>query len=156
MTKEELAELVNSDLKNELKHLQFYLHAGAMLRGLHREELKEFLWKEAASELLHCQEFAELVVHLGGVPTTETSPFQTGMTCPVAILKYVVEMENQVAEIYRERLVQTHEMETPAEAYAHVFYEDQIKDSQRTAWEVEQMIVSLGHDHGGECGSDAN
>lgn len=156
MTKEQLAELVNSDLKNELKHMHFYLHAGALIKGLHREELKEFLWKEAASELAHCQEFSEMVVYLGGIPNTAPNEFPTGMTCPVAILKHVVEMENEVADIYRERLVQTHEMETKEEAVLHVFYEEQILDSQKTAWEVEQMITSFGHNHEGECESNAS
>lgn len=149
MTNEQLIELVNADLKNELKHLQFYLHAGVMVQGLHREELREFLLQEAADELKHCEQFAELVVHLGGVPTTETNEFSTGMSCPVAILKYAIEMEQEVANNYAERLRQTHEMENPATAYAHVFYEDQITDSQRAAWEMTQMVKK--YDHDAEC-----
>jgi hypothetical protein len=40
-----------------------------------------------------------------------------------------------VALIYAERLRATHEMENAPTAYTHVFYEDQIKDSQEAAWE---------------------
>tara|TARA_Y100000034_G_scaffold38278_1_gene47004 strand:+ start:24866 stop:25306 length:441 start_codon:yes stop_codon:yes gene_type:complete len=140
MTNEQLIELVNADLKNELKHLQFYLHAGVLIQGLHREELKEYLLKEAASELVHCQQFAELVVHLGGVPTTETNKFVAGLTCPVAILEYARNMEQEVADNYAERLRQTHEMDNASTAYCHVFYEEQITDSQRASWELNQMI----------------
>lgn len=149
MTNEQLIELVNADLKNELKHLQFYLHASVMLQGLHRQELREYLAAEAASELVHCQQFAELVVHLGGVPTTETNPFMCGSSCPVAILKAAVEMEQEVADNYAERLRQTHEMENAATAYCHVFYEEQITDSQKAAWEVAQMVKM--YDHEAEC-----
>jgi len=150
MTNEELIELVNSDLKNELKHLQFYLHAGVMVSGLHREELKELLLKEAASELKHCEEFAELVVHLGGVPTTETSEFQAGMSCPVGILKYAVEMENEVATNYTERLRQTDGLDNPSTSYVHLFYEDQLLDSQKAAWEMAQMVKQYDHEKGCE------
>jgi len=145
MTKEELIDLVNYDLKNELKHLHFYLQAGVMVAGLHRAELKEFLLEEAASELEHCKQFAELVVHLGGVPETVPNEFPTDLSCPMAILRYVVEMESEVAVLYANRLKQTDAINAPYAAYAHVFYEDQIADSQKTAWEVEQMIKQ--HEH---------
>lgn len=136
----DLIQLVNSDLRNEYKHLHFYLHAGVMIQGLHREELREFLVGEAASELKHCEQFAELVVHLGGTPIVEVNEFPTDLHCPVTILKYVVEMEQEVADIYAERLRQTHEMQTTATAYVHVFYEEQIIDSLKTCMEVKQMI----------------
>lgn len=143
---EKLIKLVNSDLKNELKHLQFYLRAGVMVSGLHRKELREFFLAEAASELKHCEQFAELVVYLGGIPEHEPNEFLTDLTCPVAILKYVVEMETEVAEIYAERLRQTESLENAATAYCHVFYEEQITDSQKAAWEAQQMVKMYDHE----------
>jgi len=140
MTNEQLIYLLQQDLKNERKHLAFYLQASTMISGLHREELREFFLTEAQGELKHVEQFSELIVHLGGVPGTEVNSFPSNLTCPIAILKYVVQMEQEVAEIYAERLRQTHEMENAATAYAHVFYEDQIADSQRTAWEVAKMV----------------
>lgn len=138
--KNNIPGILNFDLKNELKHLHFYLQAGVMIQGLHREELKEFLLKEAESELEHCKEFAELVVYFGGVPTTEFNPFPTDLVYPTDILNYAMQMEQEVAENYAERLRLTHEMENAGVSYLHVFYEDQISDSQKTAWEIKQML----------------
>jgi len=148
MKTEELIAIVNLDLQNELKHLQFYLHASVMVSGLHREELRELFSKEAVSELKHCEEFAELVVHLGGVPTTVTNKFQTGMTCPVEILKYAVDMEQEVATTYNMRLSQTEVMSSSMIAYVHLFYEEQLIDSQKASWEMAQMVKMYDHEKG--------
>lgn len=146
MTNEELIGLLQKDLENERKHLAFYLQASVMVSGLHREELREFLLTEAQGELKHVEEFSELIIHLGGVPGTSVAEFASNLSCPVAIMKYVVQMEQEVADVYAERLRQTHEMENSATAYAHVFYEDQIRDSQKTAWEVAKMLKKETHD----------
>lgn len=140
MTNEELIDMIQDDLKNERKHLAFYTQAAIMVQGLHREELREFFEKEAASELQHVLQFSELIKHLGGTPGTEVAKYRDDLSCPVAILKYVVEMEDEVANIYAGRLRATDGMETAATAYAHVFYEEQIADSWKTAREVEQMV----------------
>lgn len=140
MTTEELIKLVNFDLKNERKHLMFYQNASVMIGSLHRMELREFLEKEAASELQHVNEFSEFIVHLGGEPESGINEFPINLTCPAAILKYAVDMEEEVAENYALRLRQTHEMENSDIAVAHVFYEDQIVDSWKTARELKQML----------------
>lgn len=145
MTNQELVDLLQKDLTNERKHLAFYLQASVMVAGLHREELREFFLSEAKSELEHVEQFSELIVHLGGVPGTTVAEYISDLTCPVAILDYVVKMEQEVADIYAERLRQTHEMENSATAYAHVFYEEQILDSQKTAWEVSKMLTKYTH-----------
>ncbi len=151
MTNQQLVDMLQEDLKNERKHLLFYLQAGVMVQGLHREEIGEFLIKEAQGELAHVEEFSRTIVHLGGVPGVEVNPFPSDLACPVAILKYVVQMEQEVADKYAERLRATHEMETAAVAFVHVFYEDQIKDSQQTAWEVSQMIKKYEGAHTDKC-----
>lgn len=146
MTNEELIALLQQDLKNERKHLAAYTQFAVQLRGLHREELRDFCQTQAADELLHVTQFSELIVHLGGVPGTEVNDYPADLTCPVAIVKAIVEMEDEVADAYAERLRQTHEMENAATAYCHVFYEEQIADSWKTAREVEQMIPRNTHD----------
>jgi bacterioferritin (cytochrome b1) len=147
MTNDQLIALLQQDLKNERKHLAAYTQFGVQLRGLHREELREFCQTQAADELLHVTQFSELIVHLGGVPGTEVNDYPSDLTCPVAIVKAIVEMEDEVADAYAERLRQTHEMENSATAYCHVFYEEQIADSWKTAREVEQMIPRHTHDN---------
>lgn len=140
MDQQQLISYLQEDLKNERKHLAFYLHSAVMVKGLHREELREFFMEEAQGELKHIEQFSELIVHLGGVPGTESSPWPETLSDPVDILSYVVQMEQEVADIYAKRLRDTHDMNSAAEAYCHVFYEDQIRDSQHTAWEVKQMV----------------
>ncbi len=140
MTNEELVEMVQEDLRNECYHMNFYLLSSVKVQGLHREELREFFMKEAQSEMQHVAEFSELIVYLGGSPHLMSHHFPTYDDDPVSLLKEAVRMEQQVANIYAGRLRQTHEMENATMAYIHVFYEDQIRDSQRTAWELEQMI----------------
>lgn len=152
MTNEELINMVQEDLKNERKHLAFYTQAAVMMKGLHREELREFCETEAKGELEHVTEFSELIVQLGGIPGTDVNDFPSGLGCPVAILKYVVEMENEVAEKYAQRLRETEDMKNANTAYVHLFYEDQLQDSWKTAKEVEQMVVQ--YEHKDSCSKD--
>ena len=140
MTNELLIEMLQNDLKNERKHLLFYLQAGVMVQGLHREELGEFLLNEAKGELAHVEEFSRMIVHLGGVPGLVTNLFPSELVDPVQILKYVYDMETEVADLYAQRLRDTHDMRNAAEAAVHVFYEEQIADSWKTAQEVAQML----------------
>lgn len=147
MTNDELIALVQEDLKNERKHLAAYTQFAVQLRGLHRNELREFCETQAADELLHVTQFSELIVFLGGVPSTEVNEYPAGLTCPKEIMKAIVDMEDIVADIYAGRLRDTDGMENAATAYCHVFYEDQIQDSWRTAREVELMIPNSVHDN---------
>lgn len=141
MKNEQLVELINSDLKNELLHLKFYLHASSRVQSLLREDIREFLTEEAQGELEHCQQFADMVVYLGGTPVTEGNPLpDIDYTDPHAVLAAAVELENQVADIYSERLRQTESHANSNVSRVHVFYEDQIQDSWDTAKEVEQML----------------
>jgi demethoxyubiquinone hydroxylase (CLK1/Coq7/Cat5 family) len=52
------------------------------------------------------------------------------------VLEHASTIEQNVADNYADHLRATHEMENAATAYVHVFYEDQIKDSQEAAWEL--------------------
>lgn len=145
MTKEELIESLQNDLRNERKHLAFYTQASVLVAGLHREELREFLEEEAKGELQHVIQFSEAIVHLGGMPLMSMNSVATDLSCPMAILKYAAEMENEVADIYAQRLRETEDMENSDTAYVHVFYENQIEDSWKTAKEIEQMIKTYDH-----------
>lgn len=140
MKNDKLISYLQEDLKNERKHLAAYTQFAVQLRGLHREELREFCQEQAADELKHVIQFSELIVHLGGVPGIEVASYPTDLTCPIAILKSIIEMEDKVAENYSLRLKQTEDMIDAATSYTHLFYEDQLLDSWRTAREVEQML----------------
>ena len=61
MTKNEIIALLRDDLANEYHHLHFYLESSALVRGLHREELREFFLGQAKSELDHVLSKAQSV-----------------------------------------------------------------------------------------------
>jgi bacterioferritin (cytochrome b1) len=144
MTKQELIDLLQEDLKNERKHMLFYLQAGVMVQGLHREEIGEFLLKEALDEHKHVEEFSRLIVQLGGIPGQEVNSFTANMTCPKQILLYAQNMEQEVSNIYSKRLQMTcnpSPEEGGIETYVNLFYEDQLQDSQSTALEIGLLIA---------------
>lgn len=141
MSDNELVDLLQNDLKNERKHMLFYLQAGVMVQGLHREELSELLLKEAQDEHQHVVEFSRLIVQLGGIPDQQISDFPKDLVCPYQILKYAQEMEQEVSNIYALRLKQTSTDTGEAhESFVHLFYEDQLQDSQEAALELSQYI----------------
>lgn len=144
MTTEELICFLQNDLKNERKHMLFYLQAGVMVRGLHREELSELLLKEAQDEHHHVVEFSRLIVQLGGVPNQDVSEFPTHYTKPEDILQYAVEMEQHVSDNYALRLKQIGtDSGSGIESYVNLFYEDQLQDSQKTALELNLFLQNL-------------
>jgi bacterioferritin (cytochrome b1) len=138
-----LTNMLQDDLKNERKHMLFYLQASVMVQGLHREELGELLLKESLDEHNHVTEFSRLIVQLGGIPNQDVNPFPINLTCPFEIFKYAQEMEQEVSTVYGKRLIHTDELAQHGNAqayYVHLFYEDQLQDSQRTALEFNQFI----------------
>lgn len=140
MTKTQLIAALNGDLANEYKHWHFYVNAAVRVRGLHREEIKEFLLKQAASEMAHVGQFADLIVGLGGVPVCMPREFSADLTDPYSILKYAMEMEDEVIENYFVRMAQAEELGTAEGRWVVVFLEDQMIDSRTDRDHLSQMI----------------
>jgi len=148
MNKAQFIELLNDDLKNEYTHMLFYLHYAAMVEGLHRFEVREFLLEEAKSEMLHVDEFAHVITGLGGQPIPASKEFPADMTCPYDILSYAIHMEREVVANYAARMKQTDELHGSLAwedvdsdaAYVHVFMEDNVKDSRKTVDELLKVI----------------
>lgn len=155
MNNNELIDLLQSDLRNERKHMLFYLQAGVMVQGLHREELSELLLKEAQDEHHHVVEFSKLIVQLGGIPEQQVNDFPKDLTCPYEILKYAKEMEQEVSNIYAMRLKQTStDIGEAHESFVHLFYEDQLQDSQETALELSLYIKPYEKSKQEKCGHE--
>lgn len=141
-----MLQMLQEDLKNERMHCLFYQQAAVLVQGLHREELRELFLKEAQSELVHVDEFANLIVQLGGVPETEVNPLPSMCSCPITLCLLAQKIEQQVADIYAHRLVTDPECDCAASlAYFHLFYEDQIMDSQKAAWEFKLLSQTYAH-----------
>lgn len=141
MTKQELIDKLNRDLSNELKHMCFYLHSALMVQGLHREEIKEYCFAHAASEMKHVQEFGEKIVGMGGMPTTHVNQFPTDLTCPHAILQYALEMEDEVVANYVQRMDDAANCESKVDGRViEIFMENQIDDSRADADHLREMV----------------
>ena len=141
----QIVSMLQEDLKNERKHMLFYLQAGVMVQGVHREELSEMFLKEAQDEHQHVVMFSRLIVQLGAIPNQEVASFPTDLVCPLKIIQYARDMEQEVSEIYSKRMIETsNENRGSFESYVNLFYEDQLQDSQKTALELNQYIPSVG------------
>ncbi len=142
MLKKELIDKLNGDLVNEYTHMHFYLHHSVMVRGINRAEISEWLFEHAKSEFEHVQQFAKLIVGLGGIPVTDHNPFQT-YTSPDAIFRYAYNLEAQVVANYAHRMEELDkEMELQLEdkKYVILFLEDQLLDSRADLDEIGQFF----------------
>ena len=147
MISEKLIQLLNKDISNEYKHMNFYLYSSMIIQGLHREEYMEFLSKEASSEMSHIQEFGKMILGLGAelqIDYSIVNSFPKNLTDPYDILNYALQIENEVVSNYVERISQTTEETDLVNAkYIELFLEDQIMASRGDADNLKQIIGFL-------------
>lgn len=142
MNLKEMVNLLNNDLKNEWKHHCFYLHNAANIVGLHGREYKEWLLKQAGSEMDHVSQFADLIVGFGGQPTKEVNEFPS-LTDPRDILSYAAEMESEVVKNYVERIEQAESLGGVDGRWLVIFLEAQIEDSRKDLDEIKQILKGV-------------
>lgn len=140
----DIITLLNDDLKNEWKHMRFYLYAASAATGLHAHEYKEYFLEQAKSELHHVSQFSDLIVGLGGVATTESNDFPK-LTATGALLAYAETMEAEVIKNYTQRIEQLSLIRDDEEIAAHkkwieIFLEEQIKDSREDLDHLRQLL----------------
>lgn len=139
----ELIDMLQEDLRNERKHLLFYIQAASLVSGPHRKEVNEFFLEEAAGELKHVADFSKMIVRLGGIPNTDVSSFDEAKEKNLeTLLKQAFEMEQKVAKTYESRLksIENLKNQNSDSTVISLFYEDQIVDSWETAKEIQLMI----------------
>ena len=148
MQLQDIVKLLNDDLKNEWKHLQFYLHHASAITGLHAHEYKEFLLEQAASEMKHVSQFSDLLLGLGENPTTEINEFSK-LTSAKLILGAAAAMEEEVVKNYVQRIEQlsTITFHAPIEVadakWIEIFLEEQIKDSREDLDHLNRILQGL-------------
>jgi len=143
MTTEKMIELLNADLKNEWKHLRFYLYHASAVVGLHCAEYKELFLKEAAGEMAHVTAFSDLIIGMGGVATEESNDFPK-MEKPEDIMTYALNMEREVVVNYVQRMQQTHQMYDLVHAqWLEIFLEGQIQNSREDVDHFQQIVKGL-------------
>ena len=142
MTKNEIIDLLNQDLKNEWAHLRFYLHHASMVTGLHCHEYKEMFLEHAASEMNHVSEFSDLILGLGGLPTIESNEFPV-FSSPKDIMEYALYMENLVVSNYVQRLKNASELGGTDGPWLEIFLEKQIEHSRMDVDHFKQILRGI-------------
>lgn len=142
MTKLEMIDLLNKDLKNEWKHLRFYLYHATAVVGLHAEEFKELFLKEAASEMRHVEQFSSLIIGLGGVATHESNDFDR-FTDAGDIMRYALAMEQEVVENYVKRMHDGNELGGTDGSWIEIFMEGQVQASREDVDHFRQIVRGL-------------
>ena len=153
-----LFNLLNEDLGREFAHWHFYQNAATSIRGLHREEISEFLLKEAAGEQKHIEQFQRMLHGIKtrrGIETQISSTalateYKVGYTKPEDILTFALQMEEKVVQNYVlriedcEKLYSAGEIEDKVDGkYIELFLEDQILDSRTDADHIREMLEDL-------------
>jgi hypothetical protein len=141
MTLLQMIDLLSADLRNEWKHLRFYLYHASALSGLHAEEYKEVFLKEAASEMGHVTEFSDLIWGLGGTPTADSHDFPCFQDVRSA-LEYALAMETEVVKNYVERIEQAETLPNPEGRWITIFLEDQINHSRRDVDRFRRLLAN--------------
>lgn len=141
-TKDQMIQLLNNDLKNEWKHLRFYLHHASAVTGLFREEYKELFLKEAAGEMAHVTEFSDVIFGLGGIPTTESNEFPQ-LENPRDIIAYAIQMEEEVVYNYVHRMKQAEQLGGVDGAWLEIFLEGQVQKSREDVDHYRQILRGI-------------
>lgn len=140
---------LNADLANEWRHLRFYLYHSSAITGLHAHEYKEFLTEQAASEMRHVQQFADLIIGLGGEPTAACIEFPKLKTAR-DILLFAAQLEAEVVRNYTKRISELADIPDDTfgqiaadKKWIEIFLEEQIKDSREDFDHIRQILEGL-------------
>ena len=143
MNLESLIENLNEDLKNERKHMLFYLTNASTITGLNRIEIKEFLLEEAASEMKHVEQFQNLILGLGGKINEFSHNHFDIFENPKDIIQYAYNMEMEVIYNYTRRIKEAQQLNDHNGLWIEIFLEDQISHSREDADSMKQMLKNL-------------
>jgi bacterioferritin (cytochrome b1) len=142
MNKDKMIQMLNDDLKNEWKHLRFYLYHASAVTGLHCAEYKELFLKEAASEMLHVSQFSDVIIGLGGTATFESNDFGK-YTDPKDIMEYAVAMEEEVVNNYVQRMKDADDLGGVDGTWLEIFLEGQVQASREDLDHFKQIVRGL-------------
>lgn len=142
------ANLMLEDLKNEKKHMLFYLTAASLVSGPHREEFKEFFLKEAQSEMQHVTEFQDALLGLGVDLTGSDAIYTNNLYHVNYDLKYLIQqayyMECEVVDNYAKRIGGDIGMlDEPDRRWMEIFYEKQIEKSREDVDNYQMILRGL-------------
>lgn len=140
MNLETLVANLKEDLKNERKHMLFYLTNASTVIGLNRVEIKEFLLEAAASEMKHVEEFQNLILGLDGeIKDCEFNNFEIFEDAQ-KILEYAYNLETEVVYNYSRRIKEAQSLNDHNGLWVEIFLENQIANSREDADNIKRII----------------
>lgn len=143
MNLETLIQNLKEDLKNERKHMLFYLTNASTVIGLSRFEIKEFLLEEAASEMKHVEQFQNLILGLNGeINDCEHNHFDVFKDAG-EILTYAYKMETEVVYNYTRRIKEAQLLNDSNGLWVEIFLETQIANSREDIDNIKQVLAGI-------------
>ena len=138
-TKQDLITGLNEDLAAEWGTIIRYTHQAAKSFGPMGAELRAMFLREVQDELGHATFLTDVIVDLGGEPTTmpKESPKAEGIR---AMLELDLKMEQQDVENYKERARQA---EALGEAELRVRLEEMAADEASHARELRRLLKGI-------------
>lgn len=136
------------DLKNEKKHMLFYLTAASTVSGINRQEFRELFLEEAQSEMKHVLEFQDALLGLGvelldTVHVKENNDYLVSYN-PKVLLEFALEMEEEVVKNYAERIKNdVPVLDDSDRAWMEIFYEKQIEKSREDVDNYRMILKGL-------------
>lgn len=143
---DDLIKNLKSDLKNERKHMLFYLTNASTITGVHRQEYREFLLKEAGSEMNHVQEFQDFIIGLGGkIEDSDTGFYDFPIFSDAeSIIRYAYNMEMEVVRNYSNRIKESENLNDYALfKWVEIFLEKQLEHSRNDADNLKQILINF-------------
>jgi len=107
--RKELIDGLNEDLGFEYAAVITYRTYASLVRGPHRQELRNFFAAEIPDELTHAAMLADKIVALGGLPETAAKPVKVADDAK-AMLENALEDEVATIERYVRRRKQAEEL----------------------------------------------
>jgi bacterioferritin len=134
--KDELIKGLNHDLAAEWGTVIRYTNQAAKAFGLAGAELREILMREARDELEHATFLTDVIVDLGGQPTTMPARFEVRESI-TSMLEQDLELELRDVEGYRQRAAQAEEL---GELELRVKLEEMAADEASHARDLRRLL----------------
>lgn len=139
MSKEDLIRGLNEDLSGELGTIIRYTYQAGKSFGFRGVEFREILTKEVQDELGHASYLTDIIVDLGGEPTTTPREFDKTEDLK-AMIELDLNMELQDIENYKKRAKQAEDL---GEIELRVKLEEIAADESRHARELRRLLKGM-------------
>lgn len=141
---DEFMSFLYLDLRNERKHMLFYLTNSGSIKGIDAIEYIEMFADEAQEEMNHVKEFQDMIVGVGGdlncLEAHGHEKFEI-FTSPSESLKYALMMEEEVVDNYVNRIEHLDQLtDKVVKRWLEVFYEKQIEKSQADVDKYKRLL----------------